>query len=246
MRAIGYIRVSTDDQAKEGGTVLSQRARIEAWCLANEADLDPADVHVEGEDGEGGENRGASGGRADNRPALQAALDKVCACKGVLVFYSLSRLARSTKDTLTIAERLEKSGANMVSLSERIDTTSASGKMVFRLLAVLAEFERDLAKERTRDALQFKIKRGERCGKVRYGSAIDPADPRRSKKTGSPVALVEFPGEVEAIKLMRALRKAGLSYRAIADRLAREGILTKEGKPTWHHSTIQQILARTA
>lgn len=49
----------------------------------------------------------------------------------------------------------------MVSLSERIDTTSAAGRMVFRMLAVLAEFERDLCGERTKSALAHKRSRGE-------------------------------------------------------------------------------------
>lgn len=90
---------------------------------------------------------GLSGKRADNRPELQKALDAVTKCSGVLLVYSLSRLARSTKDTLAISDRLEKADADLVSLSERIDTTSAAGKMVFRMLAVLAEFERDLVSD---------------------------------------------------------------------------------------------------
>lgn len=246
MKAVGYVRVSTDDQAKEGGTIPGQRARIEAWCLANDADLDAADVFVEGDDGKGGENRGMSGGRADNRPALQAALDRVCGYGGVLVFYSLSRLARSTKDTLAIAERLDKAGANMVSLSERIDTTTASGKMIFRMLAVLAEFERDLTRERTRNHLQDKIRERHRCGKVLYGSVIDPADPRRSKKTGSPVGLVPCPEEVAAVALMKGMEAEGRSLRSIAAELDRLGIPTKEGRTGWHHSSVRRILARTA
>lgn len=52
-----------------------------------------------------------------------------------------------------ISERIEKSGADLVSLSERIDTTTAAGKMVFRMLAVLSEFEVDLVAERTKGAL---------------------------------------------------------------------------------------------
>lgn len=71
----------------------------------------------------------------------------------MLVVYSLSRLARSTTDAIAISERLAKSGADLVSLSEWIDTTSASGKMVFRMLAVLAESERDLVSERTKTAM---------------------------------------------------------------------------------------------
>ena len=68
---------------------------------------------------------GISGKRADNRPGLIAALDSACQARGVLVVYSLSRLARSVRDTLDIAERLERAGADLVSLSEQIDTTSA-------------------------------------------------------------------------------------------------------------------------
>ncbi len=61
------------------------------------------------------------------------------ACGGVLVVYSLSRLARNTTETLELGERLAKAGADLVSLSEKIDTTSAAGKMVFRMLAARAQ-----------------------------------------------------------------------------------------------------------
>src|SRR6266581_6504849 len=83
---------------------------------------------------------------------------------GVLVVYSLSRLARNTTETLELGERLAKAGADLVSLSEKIDTTSAAGKMVFRMLAVLAEFERDQISERTRVAMQHMRCEGKRVG----------------------------------------------------------------------------------
>ncbi|MEE9311133.1 MAG: recombinase family protein [Planctomycetota bacterium] len=78
--------------------------------------------------------------------------------------YSLSRLCRSTKDAINISEQLDKSGADLVSLSERLDTTSASGKMIFRMLAVLSEFERDQISERTKAALAHKKSLGQRVG----------------------------------------------------------------------------------
>src|ERR687885_11158 len=160
MRAVGYCRVSTALQADEGVSLEAQRARIGRWCAEHGATLGPGDLFVDA---------GLSGKRADNRPALQRALDAVCSGGGVLVVYSLSRLARSTRDTIAIAERLERSGADLVSLSESIDTTSAAGKMVFRMLAVLAEFERDLIVERTRGALAHKRSKSERVGQVPYG-----------------------------------------------------------------------------
>ena len=88
-----------------------------------------------------------------NRPALHDAL--AATRRGdALVVYSLSRLARSTRDTLEIADALDRRGADLVSLSEKIDSTSAAGRMIFRLLAVLAEFERDVISERTSMAMR--------------------------------------------------------------------------------------------
>src|SRR5437762_1763339 len=101
-------------------------------------------------------DEGISGHSMKNRPALGQALDAVCACGGVLVVYSLSRLARNTRETLELGERLSKANADLVSLSEKIDTTSAAGKMIFRMMAVMAEFERDQVSERTSMALSYK------------------------------------------------------------------------------------------
>src|SRR5262245_55625582 len=126
MQAIGYVRVSTVEQSKDGVSLDTQRERIRAWAVANGYDM--GRIHVDA---------GVSGKRADNRPGLQAALTEVCKSRGALVVYSLSRLARSTKDAISIADRLHKASADLVSLTERIDTTTAAGKMLFRLLAVL-------------------------------------------------------------------------------------------------------------
>jgi site-specific DNA recombinase len=140
MKVIGYIRVSTEDQAREGVSLEMQRDRIHKWAELNEGDV----VAVY-------EDAGISGMDME-RPGLEAALQ--AAGKGMaLVAYSISRLARSTIGVLEIGKRLEYQGADLVSLSEKIDTTSAAGRMMFRLMAVLAEFERDQISERTRNAL---------------------------------------------------------------------------------------------
>ena len=223
MRAVGYCRVSTEMQASEGVSLEAQRARIAAWCAGCGAALDPADVFADA---------GLSGKRADNRPGLAAALDAVCAGRGVLVVYSLSRLARSVRDTLAIAERLEGAGADLVSLTESIDTTSAAGKMVFRLLAVLAEFEADLVRERTRGAVAHKRALGERLGQVPIGSRLAP-DGR---------TLEPDPAGLRALDDIRAMRALGLSLRSIAARLDADGVPTKRGGPRWAPSTIAEVL----
>ncbi|MBV8268612.1 MAG: recombinase family protein, partial [Planctomycetaceae bacterium] len=145
MRAWGYCRVSSAGQAVEGVSLDAQRARIEAWCAARGAIL--VDILVDA---------GISGYRKENRPGLKAALAAVCAGgrgrgKGrVLVVYSLSRMARSSKDSFIISEMIDKAGADLVSLTENVDTTTAAGRMFFGVLAVMNQFERDLASERTR------------------------------------------------------------------------------------------------
>lgn len=224
-QAIGYIRVSTTGQAEDGVSLQAQRERIDAWCLANGFELAGCFT-----------DEGISGKRADNRPELQKAIDAVEGSGAVLVVYSLSRLARSTKDTILIGERLEKAGADLVSLSERIDTTTAAGKMVFRMLAVMAEFERDLVSERTTLAMATKRNNGERIGTVPYGFNL--------AEDGA--TLVANEDEQTVLALIESLRSDGYSLRAIASELSTRGIPTKNGRGKWTHSTVQRIVKRAA
>jgi len=222
---IGYLRVSTSGQADDGVSLDAQRARVEAYCLANDLDLNAVFVDA-----------GLSGKRADNRPELQKALDMACRDGAVLVVYSLSRLARSTRDTLAIGERLDEAGADLVSLSEKIDTTSAAGKMVFRMLAVLAEFERDQICERTKSAMNYKRSKGERTGTVPYGFDL----------ACDGINLVENQKEQAALKIIDELHAAGMSLRAIAAELNARKITTKNGGESWPHTTVQRIVKRLA
>lgn len=222
MKAIGYVRVSTQGQAEDGVSLDAQEAKLRAW-----AELNGADVVIF-------RDEGLSGKRSDNRLGLQAALDAVG--KGdALVVYSLSRLSRSTRDTLAIADALAKKQADLVSLSEKIDTTSACGKMVFRLLAVLSEFERDQISDRTKAALQFKRSQGEKTGgDIPYGFTV--ADGR----------LVKAPGEQDTIRMIADMKAAGYSLRDICRKLEAQGRHTKTGKAAWHPQSVKQILERAA
>jgi len=223
MKAIGYVRVSTEGQAQDGVSLDAQEAKVHAWANLNSAES----VTVF-------RDAGLSGKRADNRPGLQEALSAVG--KGdALIVYSLSRLTRSTKDTITIAEALDKRGADLVSLSEKIDTTTAAGKMVFRLMAVLSEFERDQIGERTRLALDHKRACGEKTGgDVPYGYRLEGG------------RLVPDAGEQKAVVLIHELRGAGNSLRRIARELEARGYRTKTGLIHWHPQIVKQILERKA
>lgn len=222
IQAVGYLRVSTAGQVADGVSLEAQRARIEAHCLAHGFSLAALQVDA-----------GISGKRMDTRPGLQAAIAEACRLKAPLIVYSLSRLARSTKDAISISERLDKAGADLVSLSENIDTTSAAGKMVFRMLAVLAEFERDLISERTKTALVHMKSKGQRVsGKIPFGSDL-AADGK---------ALTSNPAEQTSLALMRSLRAEGKSYHAIAAELDACGIKTKQGRSHWAPKVVRQML----
>ena len=225
MKAYGYIRVSTSGQADNGVSLDAQEEKIKAWCIANGYRLDTVFS-----------DRGMSAKRADNRPQLQKALNAVCQSRNAaLVVYSLSRLARSTKDAIGIAERLDKAGADLVSLSEKLDTTSAAGKMMFRLLAVLAEFERDLVSERTKAAMQHKRANGQRVGSVPFG--FDLASDGRT--------LIENDTEQAILQDIRNMRADGKKLQEIAATLTEAGIPTKTGlSARWGHQAIARILKR--
>ena len=221
-QAIGYIRVSTEQQANEGVSLEAQKAKIAAWCVTNGYEL--VNVFVDA---------GISGKSMDKRPGLQDAMKSLK--KGMaLVSYSLSRLARSTKDALSIGETVAKRKADMVSLSEQIDTTTAADKMMFQMLAVLAEFERNLVAERTTNALQHKKATNQKYTNITpYGfEAIEGR-------------LVQVQAEAAIVAEIQAARANGNTLQSIADTLNGRGIPTKTGK-TWQPATIHLLIKRTA
>ena len=220
-KAIGYIRVSTQGQADEGVSLEAQRAKIEAWCNLNDAEL----VAIF-------EDAGVSGASMNGRDGLHAALKATS--KGMaLVCYSISRIARSTRDMLEIAERLNTRGSDLVSVTEKIDTTTAAGRMVFKMLAVLADFERDQIGERTKMALAHKRNIGEVYAATPFG--FDAIDGR----------LVEVKKEAMVIADILRMREAGSSLAEIAESLNARGVEGKRGG-RWYASTVRYLINRQA
>jgi site-specific DNA recombinase len=206
MEAVAYIRVSTVGQAQDGVSLEVQRAKIEAWASLNDARL----VGVFADEG--------LSAKSMNRSGLQQALELAKQRRCALVVHSLSRLSRSTKDTLHLVGELERGGCELVSLSERIDTSSAGGRMVFRMMAVMAEFEREQLAERTRSAMQHLKAQGRIVGQVPHGFARDGD------------VLVANPDEQRVIELARALKAKGYSLRKIADELEAHGAFNRAGR----------------
>lgn len=105
-------------------------------------------------------------GTKRERPELNKLLDRVTEGDTVAI-ESLSRLGRSTKDLIALVELFEGRGVHLVSLKESIDTSSPTGKLLFTLMSALAQFERDVIADRTREGLKSARARGRQGGRPR-------------------------------------------------------------------------------
>lgn len=121
-------------------------------------------------------NEKMTGTRKD-RPELSKLLDRIIE-GDTIVIESLSRLGRSTKDLIDLTELFQSKGVNLVSLKESIDTNTSTGKLLFTLMSAIAQFERDVIADRTREGLQAARTRGRKGGRPK----INDNDIRKAVK----------------------------------------------------------------
>lgn len=195
IKAVGYVRVSTEEQAREGLSLAAQEEKIRAYCTAKGWRL----VRIYRDEGFSGKDL--------NRPGLQSLIQDL-RNNGIeaVVVAKLDRLTRSVRDLGYLIDDLFD-GVALASVEESLDTTTAGGRFVLNILGAVAQWERETIAERTRNTLRFKRERGEWVGRIPYGFKIGP-DGR----------LVEDPEEIKNIQRMKRLRRRGRSYREIAER----------------------------
>ena len=143
-RFVGYVRVSTQEQAESGHSLDAQRRRIAAWCEAQGCEL--AEVYSD---------EGISGAvPPEDREGLKAALDAVSRYADGIIVLKLDRLSRSVVDMLELVDLARAQDFRLVSVTESLDTDSAAGRLVLSVLSVMSQFERELIGERTSAAMQ--------------------------------------------------------------------------------------------
>src|ERR1035441_8256922 len=143
---IGYARVSTQEQSLD----LQKDALRRAGCEKIIEDV--------------------ASGKTENRPGLDH-VRELLREGDVLVVWRLDRLGRSLKHLIELMTELEKQKIGFQSLQESIDTTSPGGKLIFHMFGALAEFERNLIRERTRAGLEAARARGRKGGRPKKLSA---------------------------------------------------------------------------
>lgn len=229
MRAAGYVRVSTEEQAREGVSLDAQTAKIEAYCLLNGLEL----VTLYRDEGV------SAGKPLSERPQGRELLAAVASGEVVhVVALKLDRLFRDAVDTLNTSRAWDTAGVAMHLLDlggQAVNTASAMGRFFLTIMAGAAEMERNLVRERTRMAMAHMRARGDRLGATPLGFVtIEPRSPMQ------PVS-----AEMEPVRLILARRGAGDTFRSIAAQLRDAGLATKRGGK-WDATTVRNVWERRA
>jgi site-specific DNA recombinase len=231
--SVGYVRVSTAEQAKKGISLKNQKMRIRRYAEDN--DLKIIEIC---------EDSGISGSKIENRPGMRQLIDLINDKKvEAVVSYKLDRLFRNASDAITTLNWLKEKKVAFHSITEKIDTTTPFGKFFVGITALYAEMERDVLSERIRDNLKMKKLRGEKTGgNVPYGyDSYIKEYVKRDSKNVPLYALTENKQEQRRIRKMKKLRNRGMSFGAISDELNRLRYKTKTGKK-WAAMTVKRII----
>lgn len=187
---VGYIRVSTEEQKIDRQEVMMKKLGVEKLFIDKLS------------------------GKNTHRPELQRLLDFVRE-GDVVVVESISRMARNTRDLLNITHMLDEKGVGFVSLKEKFDTTTVSGKFVFVIFAAIAELERGNILQRQREGIEIAKKNG--VYKGRKPKELKEFDEIFEKWNNHQISTVE------------ASRALGISrstfYRKVNEKIVRDGLV---------------------
>jgi len=199
-----YIRVSTEDQAREGFSLPEQEKRLRAMCEYKGYDI--YKVY---------EERGVSAKTGNNRPKFKELLNDIRSGKcNTIVVLKLDRLTRSVYDWENILKFLEENNAYLDCANDDINTTNANGKMISRILTSVSQQEIERTSERTKVGLEGAIKSGH-LTKVPFGYKRDVDGFDKKKVIIDPIT-------APVVKRIFEIYLEGCSYQEIADKVNEE------------------------
>lgn len=224
MKVVGYVRVSTEEQAINGVSLDAQEEKIRAYCQAKGWRLT-----------EGIRDQGISAKNL-NRDGLQSVLKQIPKRNGkrgfdALIVTKLDRLTRSVGDLAHLNRLFDLNKLSFVSIQESVDASTASGRLFHNIVVVLSEWERGVISERTQEALQHKRRHGKLAGELPYGFRLG-----KDRET-----LIPIEQEQATLRKIKKLMDSGVSFRKIADRLNQLGVPTKKGK-LWFGASVKSVL----
>ena len=220
MKVATYVRVSTDEQAKEGFSIPAQRERLRAFCESQGWEI--VEEYIE---------EGWSAKDLD-RPQMQRLLKDIK--KGhidIVLVYRLDRLTRSVLDLYLLLQTFEKYNVAFRSATEVYDTSTAMGRLFITLVAALAQWERENLAERVKFGIEQMIDEGKKPGgHSPYGYKFDK---------DFNCTIIE--DEANVVRMIYRMYCDGYGYRSIADRLNELGIKPRIAKE-WNHNSVRDIL----
>lgn len=223
MEIIGYVRVSTDQQAESGLGLEAQRASIAAYAEK----MHVADYKIFSDEG-------LSGALAlDKRPGM---LDAIAALtKGAtLVVAKRDRLGRDPLVLAMIESAVKRKGARIASVAgEGTGSDEPSEILMRRLVDAFSEYERLIIGARTKGALRVKREKGQRVGHIPFGK----------KLAADGIHLEDNENEIKTIKMIHTLRSRKNSIRDVAYKMNIQGKLNRGS--VWNHASVHRILKLT-
>ena len=212
-----YTRVSTEDQVREGFSLPEQKARLEAFCNYNGYQIK-----------EYYEDAGVSAKTGNHRPEFERMLEDGKQGKiNMIVAFKLDRITRSNKDWEFLMEYSDKYEVAIALVDDRLDTATANGKMISRIMVSVSQNEIERTSERTKIGLDGAIKDGHIPHRAALGYKHE------NKKL-----VIDHTTKDVVIRIFE-LYHSGMSYQKISTLFNKEEVL---GKTNWRDSTIVNIL----
>lgn len=227
-RVLGYVRVSTVMQVQDGFSLEAQESKIYKESLNINGYLHS--IYID---------RGISGGSMEKRLALDRML-KIIEKGDWIIVNSVSRLARKTKDLLSIVELIESRGCHLLILDLNLDITSPSGKLILTLMGSQAQFEREITSERVKGVMQHLKSTGSLRTKPPFGWKMN-----MDRSTGAAIH-IRNEEEQEIITKMRILRSKyhNMSITQFSEKLNEENLQPPRTSKKWYHRTVKDIMNR--
>ena len=215
-----YIRVSTEDQAREGFSLGEQEEKLRQLCKYKEFEI--YKIY---------KDAGISAKNMKDRPAFQQMLEDMKAGKlNYIVAYKLDKVTRSVRDLEVLISTLEQYHCFLICDRDDVNTSTANGRFFVRMLTVLSQLEIEIVSERTKFGLNGAIKAGHIPGKVPLGYYRDNDKTLKVDVTTKDIVLRIFELYLE-----------GKSYQTISNILNEEKVLSPNNKK-WCDSTIDRII----
>jgi len=219
-----YIRVSTEEQAKEGFSLGAQEQTLRSYCEA--LDLEIYEVYID--DGFSGRNT--------RRPAYRRMMADIDHWDSILVL-KMDRIHRNTKNFIEMMDLLNKKDKNFISQQEKLDTKTAMGRFVMQMIQGIAQLESEQIGERTKDGMREKAESLDKSDDEKRTMGFTPPFGYRLHEG----KLIDDPDEQFIVRTIFDLYLTGETLDSICYSLNNQGYLTRKENP-WNKFNMRNVL----